>query len=142
VMSHLGMLLKENSEAAVHILSKECLFRIGTCVALRGRVNRKQVAMAVRLKRTDGTTIEENVSFGELKTLALGQGETASLQIIPRARFDVGKGKGKKLEAKVSGGELGLILDARGRPLGVPAEKNVLVKWRETLRHGQQSSGN
>jgi hypothetical protein len=98
--------------------------------------------MAVRLKRTDGTAIEENVSFGELKTLALGQGETASLQIIPRARFDVGKGKGKKLEAKVSGGELGLILDARGRPLGVPAEKNVLVKWRETLRHGQQSSGN
>ena len=142
VMPHLGMLLKENSEAAVQILSKECLLRIGTCIAPRGRANRKQVAMTVRMTRTDGTTTEEIVSLGELKTLSLGQGETARLQVIPRRRFDVGAEKGKELEAKVSGGELGLILDARGRPLNVPTEKNVLVKWMETLRQGQQPSRN
>jgi len=142
VMPHLGMLLKENSEAAVQILSKECLLRIGTCIAPRGRANRKQVAMTVRMTRTDGTTTEETVSFGELKALSLGQGETARLQVIPRRRFDVGGGKGKELEAKVSGGELGLILDARGRPLNVPTEKNVLAKWMETLGQGQQPSRN
>jgi hypothetical protein len=142
VMPHLGMLLKENREAALQILSRECLLRIGTCIAPLGRASGKQAAMTVQMTKTDGTAIEENVNFGELKTLPLGQEETARIQVTPRRRFDAGRGKGKELEAKISGGELGLILDARGRPLNVPTQKNVLAKWMETLRQGQQPSRN
>ncbi len=139
VMPHLGMLLKANHEAAMQVLSKECLLRLGTCLAPKGRGNPGDVAMRVRMIKSNGVVIEDEVSFGELKTLALGNGETARLEVTPRRRLDVGRGKGKRLEAEVVGGELGLMLDARGRPLEVPTEKHNLAKWVESLKHGQKS---
>lgn len=139
VMPHLGMLLKENSKAALEVLSKECLLRLGTCVAPRGRTNRGNEAMRVRLTKADGAMIEDEVSFGELKVLVLHGGEKAKLEVMPKRGLDVGIGRGKTLETDVVGGEIGLILDARGRPLSVPAEKDTLAKWVDTLTHGQQS---
>ncbi|MCJ7506525.1 glutamate mutase L [Candidatus Bathyarchaeota archaeon] len=138
-MPHLGMLLKENSKAALEVLSKECLLRLGTCVAPRGRTSRGKEAMKVRLTKADGAMIENEVSFGELKVLALHGGERAKLEVMPKRGLDVGIGMGKTLETDVVGGEIGLILDARGRPLSVPAEKDTLAKWADTLTHGQQS---
>jgi len=140
VMPHLGMLLKASPEAAVQLLSKECLLRLGTCLAPRGRGSQGEVAMRIRMTKDDGVATEDEVSFGELKTLALGKGETARLEVTPKRRLDVGSGKGKRLEAEVVGGELGLILDARGRPLDVPAEKHPLEKWGKSLTHNQESS--
>ena len=140
VMPHLGMLLKVDSEAAMRILSNECLLKLATCVAVRGRSKRGAVAMRIRMTKGDGVTVEDEVSFGELKTLTLGAGERARLEVTPRRGLDAGGGRGKRLEASVTGGEVGLILDARGRPLEVPAEKDVLAKWMRSLSRSQQSS--
>ncbi len=140
VMPHLGMLLKASPEAAAQLLSKECLLRLGTCLAPRGRAGRGELAISIRMTKADGVATKDEVTFGELKTLALGNGERAKLEATPRRRLDVGRGKGKRLEAEVIGGELGLILDARGRPLDVPPEKHVLAKWFRSLAHNQQSS--
>jgi hypothetical protein len=140
IMPHLGMLLKANPEAAKQILTKKCLSRLGTCLAPKGRSREGEMAMMVRVTKTDGTVTENEVRFGELKTIAIGNGETAKVSVTPRRGLDIGEGRGKKLEANVIGGELGLILDARGRPLSVPVQKDVLVKWAKSVTHGHESS--
>ena len=96
--------------------------------------------MKIRITRSDGATSGYEVRFGELKTIALGRGEKAMLEVIPRRGLDVGMGRGRTLETEVIGGELGLILEARGRPLSVPAEKDILVRWRNSLTEEQQPS--
>lgn len=139
VMPHLGMLLKESPQGAVQLLSRECLLKLGTCLAPKGRGNRSGVAMWIRMTKADGTTTEDEARFGELRTLALGNGDRARLEVTPRRGLDVGRGNGRRLEVDVVGGELGLIVDARGRPLEVPAEKHLLAKWGKSLTPNQQS---
>lgn len=139
LMSHLGMILKENPNAAVQILSRECLLRLGTCVAPRGRAKSGELAMKIRMTKADGVVTEDEVSFGELKTLQLSSGETAKLEVSSK-RLDVGRGRGKRLAADIVGGEIGLIMDARGRPLNVPTEKRILAKWIDSLTPKQESA--
>jgi len=139
IMPHLGMLLKTNPDAAKQILTKECLYRLGTCLAPKGRSRQGEMAMMVQVTKIDGTVTENEVRFGELKTIAVGNGETAKVSVTPRRGLDIGEGRGKKLETSVIGGELGLILDARGRPLNVPTQKDVLVEWAKSLTHEHES---
>jgi len=136
---HIGMLLDTNPEAAQQIFSKECLQRLGTCVGLSGKRDLGEEAMSVRMTKADASVLEATVPFGELTTIALDSGEKAELHVKPRKGLDVGKGKGKELVVEVVGGEMGLILDARGRPMTPPAKKEVLEKWLEALRQGQKA---
>ena len=79
-------------------------------------------------------SVEETVAYGELKTLPLGAGESAKIVVNPTKRFDVGVGRGRSLDAKVTGGEHGVIIDARGRPFGTPIKKEALSVWAESLK--------
>jgi hypothetical protein len=55
--------------------------------------------------------------------LPLPPGRQAVLQLKPLRRFDVGLGgPGKAGKRRVSGGLVGLIIDARGRPLRLPRQ--------------------
>jgi len=136
-LPHLGMLLERNREAALQIASKECLQRLGTCVAAHGRAQRGEEAMRLRMTTPDGAVVEEAVAFGELKAIPLGADESARVEVTPANRLDVGRGRGRTLEAEVKGGEEGLILDARGRPLEIPKDKKALAAWAEALKRGR-----
>ena len=59
---------------------------------------------------------------------------TADLELRPTRRFDVGLGtRGQAGTTKVEGGMLGIIIDARGRPLPIaqdPAEQREKIqRW-------------
>jgi len=136
---HLGMLLDANPETALQIFSKECLQRLGTCVGLSGKSGLEEEAMKVQMTKDDGTVLEMTVPFGELTTLSLGSDEKAKLHVKPRKGLDIGKGNGKELITEVVGGEIGLVLDARGRPLVPSAKKEVLEKWLEALKQRQEA---
>ena len=59
------------------------------------------------------------------------------MTIEPAKGFDVGEGKGKRVEREVEGGVVGIILDGRGRPLALPQEKSERIQklknWIEAL---------
>jgi hypothetical protein len=57
-----------------------------------------------------------------MRCVPLGRGETAEVELRPGKGLDVGAGRGRPLTATVHGGEVGLVLDGRGRPLQVPAD--------------------
>jgi uncharacterized protein (TIGR01319 family) len=136
IMPHLGMLLDSNEDAALQILSRECLRRLGTCVAPAGRAKEGAEAMRLRLTTAGGEVVEETIVYGELRNIPLGADESARIEVRPMRRFDVGNGKGRVLEAEVTGGENGIIIDARGRPIEIPEEKEALAAWAESLARG------
>jgi hypothetical protein len=53
----------------------------------------------------------------------LDEGEKATVSVEPERGFDCGGGPGKPIEREVRGGTVGLVLDARGRPLALPTER-------------------
>ena len=134
IMPHIGMLLDSNREAALHILSNVCLRKLGTYVAVKGRAEEGVEALTVSMTTSRGVSVEETLAFGELKTLPLGAGESAKIVVSPTRRFDVGVGRGRMRDATVTGGEHGVIIDARGRPIEIPAKKEPLSMWAESLK--------
>ncbi len=134
ILTHLGMLLDSDRDAALRIFSEECLKRLGTCVAPKGTAKEGDAVMTLRMSTADGSIAEETVTFGELKALPLGAGESTKIEVRPTRRFDMGAGRGKTLEAEVRGGENGLIVDARGRPLVVPEERKVIAGWTRSMK--------
>jgi len=134
IMPHIGMLLDSNKEAALQILSRACLRKLGTCVAVKGKAEAGVEALTVSMNTSGGVSVEETLAFGELKTLPLGAGESAKIVVSPTRRFDVGAGRGRSLDTKVTGGEHGFIIDARGRPIEIPARKEALSLWAESLK--------
>lgn len=131
---HAGMLLDDAPEAALTIFSHEVLQRIGTCIAPIGKTSEK-AAVTVKLTRQKGQTIEDSVGFGEIHAMKLLDGEMCTVEATPGRGLDLGRGKGRPIEAKVVGGRIGLIIDARGRPFAKSRES--MRKWSEALQAGE-----
>ena len=59
------------------------------------------------------------------------------MTVEPEKGFDCGAGPGKAVEREVRGGSVGVILDARGRPLALPADRAtssaLMAGWVEAL---------
>ncbi len=81
----------------------------------------------MKFTRADGTAVDESVKVGEMKLIPLGP-EKVQATVVPAKGFDAGAGKGKELQAALTGGTVGVILDGRGRPLQLPAETKERVK--------------
>lgn len=63
---------------------------------------------------------------GELKLIRLADGERATVEVQPERGFDMGAGAGKPVAREVRGGSVGIIIDARGRPLPLPADPGAM----------------
>ena len=133
MMPHLGVLSTVYRDAAWNIFDKDCLVRLGTNIATAGTGKLGEHVMTVELEMPNGEEVKEELSLGDIKLVKLTELEEAKATIIPGKEYDVGAGPGKELEAAVSGGVAGVILDARGRPIYLPEEegqrKELLLKW-------------
>ncbi len=104
--------------AALQVLERDALLRLGTVVAPMGTAREGKVALTVKIEYKDGRAMEARVPFGSLKVLPLPAGHRAILEIRPTNRFALGMGaRGQAVTKEVEGGALGVIIDARGRPL-------------------------
>jgi uncharacterized protein (TIGR01319 family) len=133
MMPHLGVLSTVYRDAAWNIFDKDCLVRLGTNIAAAGTGKLGEHVMTVELEMPNGEEVKEELSLGDIKLVKLTELEEAKALITPAKEYDVGAGLGKELEATVSGGVAGVILDARGRPIYLPEEedqrKELLLKW-------------
>ncbi len=121
MMPHLGVLATLNEEAAMEVFYKDCLINLGTCIAPVGKskLGKKCLTLEIEGKKLD-------VNYGDITLVPLEK--EANVSLYPGKSFDLGKGYGKKVEAKVTGGIAGLIIDARGRPYRPPKEENERIK--------------
>ena len=76
----------------------------------------------------DGSTIQKEINFGQILVIPLPDSERAEINLQPKSGFDVGAGHGKRAQLEVTGGVVGIIIDARGRPLQLPQDDDQRVK--------------
>jgi hypothetical protein len=111
------------------VFTKDCLIRLGTCVAPVGQGKPNKPCMKIAIKVPGGESVEREVLYGELFVIPAPYGEPIPVRIEPTRAFDVGAGKGKDVETEVPGGVSGIIVDARGRqPFDLPADKTERVR--------------
>ena len=79
--------------------------------------------MAYRIARADGEVVEGELAFGEMLRVPTAD-EQVDVQITPRRGVNVGVGKSERLQCTCRGGEVGIVLDARGRPFDPAAEED------------------
>jgi uncharacterized protein (TIGR01319 family) len=120
MMPHLGVLASTHPEIAAEVFDKDCLVRLGTCVAPVGKVRDGQPVCSYVIQMPGGDVIQGKTVMGEIQVRPLGVGEKARLEVTPAPQFDLGEGKGRKISTEVDGGLVGLIFDCRGRPLELP----------------------
>jgi uncharacterized protein (TIGR01319 family) len=129
MMPQLGILSTIHPEAATQVFDRDCLIKLGTVIAPVGTARDGDEAATVVL---NGETIP--LRYGSLAVRPLGVGEKASVEVRPARGFDAGAGRGRPLTTTVEGGVVGLILDARGRPLALPSTDDArIARLREWL---------
>lgn len=136
MMPHLGVLSTVHPEAATEVFLKDCLIRLGTCVAPVGTVRRGPLC-ELELDLPSGKT-RESLMPGDLRIIELSLESSAKAVLSPARGVDVGAGPGQRHEVELRGGSCGLVLDGRGRqPLVIPegAKERVAAatRWSEAL---------
>jgi hypothetical protein len=123
-----------NPLAAAQVMERDALLHLGTVVAPVGTARVGDIALAFKIEYDDGRLLEVEVPYGSLEMIPLSAGETANLELRPTRRFDVGLGtKGQAGTTRVEGGIIGIIIDARGRPLPIAQDpdeqREKMQRW-------------
>ena len=119
----------------VQVLESGSFVSLGTVVSPVGRGREGRPVLRIRIDPEGGGDPTEGiVRYGQLVLLPLRQGEHARMTLRPERGFDVGfGGRGKAGALRVAGGALGVIIDARGRPIELsqdPVRRRELnQKW-------------
>jgi len=134
----LGATAALNPILAVQVLESGALLNMGTIISPMGTARFGTPILRVNMKYDGGNEIKLDVKHGSIVVMPLSIGQTAQLHLRPLHRFDVGMGgAGRGGRIRVTGGALGVVIDARGRPLRLPAEparrRELFKKWQKAL---------
>lgn len=140
MMPQLGVLSTVHPGAAAQVFEKDCLIRLGSVVAPVGAPPSGAgfTALEARISMPDGREVHETLAYGEIRLVALPVGQEAQAELRPGRGLDLGAGPGNPMRIRLSGGVVGIVLDARGRrPFGLPAEPGLrrrkLGEWFHAL---------
>jgi uncharacterized protein (TIGR01319 family) len=113
MMPQLGVLAQVNREAAMQVFRRDCLINLGTCLAPVGTGTEGKNCIEIEASMPDGSAIQREINFGQIFAIPLADGQRAKLDLQPRSGFDIGAGRGKRAQLEVTGGVVGIIIDAR-----------------------------
>lgn len=137
MMPHLGVLSTVHPEAAMEVFWRDCLVRLGWALAPKGVAKEGEVIGTLSITGNRYNLSNEPVRFGELRLFPLDENETARIRFQPVRGFDAGEGSGRVVEREITGGVVGFIVDARGRPLQLPKDDGMrrrkLREWLQAL---------
>jgi len=123
--------------AALEVFEKDCLIRLGTCIAPVGDFEGKKEILKAELEFSNGDNSEISLDHGQL-VLIDADYEEISIKLFPSKGVDVGAGVSEPIQTKVYGGQVGIIFDGRGRPLKLSHESTKrlsdLRNWSNALK--------
>lgn len=133
MMPHLGVLSQVDEKAATDVFVKDCMIYLGTSIAPIGTGKKGDPCFGFKIIMPDSNVIEDRTSFGEIRLYPLPLGTEAKVELMPAKGFDFGEGSGRPVSGIAKGGAVGLLLDARGRPLQIPSDdkkrRDLLREW-------------
>jgi len=122
IMPILGAIAEFNPLLAVQVLESTAFTNLATVVNISSKVRRGEPVLSARLDYTDGHYTEVELKQGSIKSLPLATGATGRLRITMLRRSEIEEVNLTGEPIRVNGGVCGLVLDARGRPLKLPAD--------------------
>ncbi|KPL00317.1 MAG: methylaspartate mutase [candidate division Zixibacteria bacterium SM23_73_2] len=134
MMPQLGVLTDVHPKAATQVFEKDCLIHLGTCIAPVGELKEPKEILRYSFDIPDGEKIEGTINYGQMKRIPLGLDEKTDLPqtckavLTPLRGFDLGEGKGSKVETEIHGGVNGIIIDGRGRPFVLPEDHKTRIQ--------------
>ncbi len=138
-----GALARIDVDAAACLLEMDALNNtpLATVIVPRGELAAGKKIADVELKPLQGPPITQAVHAGELVRLPLGRGKRATLRIRPVSGIAIGQNQaGTEVlsdEAAIVGSALGVVIDARPRPLALPDDlvqrREQLIRWMDAL---------
>jgi hypothetical protein len=134
----LGVAASRSHYLPVQVIESGAFIGLGTVVSVIASASYGDQVLRAKLSYEDGTEARAEVKFGTLEILPLPNGQTARLSLQPLHRADAGLGPGKSGTVTVTGGALGVVIDARGRPLQIPPDP---VRRRELMKRWSYAVG-
>jgi len=133
----LGVAGERNNFLPVQVIDSGAFIGVGTVVSVIASAKYGDSILRGKLTYADGTEARLDVKFGGLEILPLPSGQSARLNLQPASRANAGLGPGKSGTVTVTGGALGVVIDARGRPLQLPSDpvrrRDLIKKWYYTV---------
>ena len=138
LLGPLGSLVDDELREGLALLAEDLLTPLGTAVVSRGG-EPGQLAMRVTVHRPGWPTpAPVELRVGQLQVVPLGRGQEAELLIEPGPGINLGTPRrSPRIQARATGGTVGLMLDARGVPIALPRRgddrRAVLAGWRDAM---------
>ena len=129
-------LAEQARNAALEVFEKDCLIRLGTCIAPIGSIKNKKDILKAELVFNNGEKKVLSLDGGDLVLIKADYQEIV-ITLTPSKGADVGAGINEIIKTTVFGGEVGIIFDCRGRPLSLskqPEERiSELNNWSDAV---------
>ena len=130
-------LAEEARVAALEVFEKDCLIRLGTCIAPVGKFDEKKAILKAKLEYGDGKINEITLDGGQLVLIDAGY-EQIDITLTPSKGVDVGAGVNEVIQTKIFGGQVGIIFDCRGRPFNLSDQTDHRISdlktWSKSLK--------
>jgi hypothetical protein len=139
--SALGAVAPLSQRAVVQVLDTGAFVDLGTVISLSGMARRGEVVLRGSLKPEGSSKANPfEVQHGTIVALPLPFGVQAEMT-LQLSHVDIGGRHPGKL--KISGGELGVVIDARGRPWRFPRDaaqrREMNLEWQKSMTQEKQS---
>jgi len=115
MMPHLGVLSQIDPKTAVHVLEKDCFIPLGPVIALEGNVAPGTPVVDVEVVDSRGNRETLTVEGGEMQVVQ--PRNPGEVRVTAKTRGGASIGGEKQVSFKADAGQVGVIIDARGRPL-------------------------
>ena len=133
MMPQLGVLSSIHEKAAIEVFNKDCLIRLGTCIAPLGKGERGDVIMEYSIK-VNGENLKGDLKYGELILIKAG---FSSCKAQFSIKNDFTLENKKEYMGDIYGGEVGIILDGRGRSFDFKFDtqdrKKLISNWQSSV---------
>jgi MutL-like protein len=117
-----GALATVNARAATNVIEQDAFTSLATVVGVSSSHREGTVDVRAKITSPGIGEMSLEIEHGNLELLPVPAGQKATVQVQPAPDVDIGRPKGVPLEMEIDGGSLGLVIDARGRPIPLPFE--------------------
>ena len=126
MMPQLGVLSEVHEKAAIEVFSKDCLVRLGTCIAPVGSNNNSNEVLEYSFE-FNNKKVEGILKFGEIILIDVNY-ISVKTKLIMKENYTINGLS--EFQDDIYGGEVGIMLDGRGRPFDFNTfNKDSIKDW-------------
>ena len=129
ILPLLGLIGEAQPVLPVQVLDSDAFLNLGSVITAVGDLPEGETLIQVRVKAGSAKQYSVDIAQGTLKRLIVPAGQPVELELYPKSNVDIGfGGQGISGRMKVISGALGVVIDARGRPLRLPQEDESRIE--------------